>query len=146
MTDDELYRLSMIVKLNKPLSTDNIDDVLEFLPFLEVEGFEPVKEVVRKPGHFGYQVWNPVLERLHSALYENGLVIPFDWSSWQDEARKYLESPELLGSADLDTIRKLFTVHVRKKRFCEGHFTAMVKIGHIRMLLKRLEEIREVFE
>ncbi len=66
--------------------------------------------------------------------------------AWNVRNDAVLEFPELLDSADPNTIRKLFTVHVRKERFCEGNFTAMVKIGHIRMMLKRLKEIREAFE
>ena len=134
------------MKLNKLLSAEHIDAVLEFLPFLADEGFKPVKEVVCEPGHFGYQVWDPVLERLYSALHDNGFIVPFDWPSWQDKARQYLEFPELMESADLNTLRKLLTLHVRKDRFCEGHFTAMVKIGHIRLLLERLKVIRDSFE
>lgn len=146
MADDKLFRMSLIMKLDEPLSIEQIDAVLEFLPVLKDEGFKPVKEVVCKPGMFGYEVWDPVLERFHSALYDYGFVISFDWPAWQDEAQRYLEFPELPGSADLNTIRKLFTVHVRKERFCVGHFTTMVKIGHVRTLLKRLEEIREALE
>jgi len=37
----------------------------------------------------------------------------------------------MLERADLETIRKLLTLHVRKERFCEGHLLGMFESGHL---------------
>lgn len=84
---------------------------------------------------------SPPARQFIEALYENGWVVDFDWPSWQDEAITYVRSPDKVASADLETIRKLLTTHVRKDRFCEGHLASMVKNGHVGALLRRLGEL-----
>ena len=77
-------------------------------------------------------------------LYANDWVTPkVDWDEWQDVAEEYVDSPEKIQSADVVTVQKLFTTHVRKDRFCEGHLASMFESGHIVALLRRLKEIRE---
>lgn len=79
----------------------------------------------------------------YEALYKHGWVVPFDWPNWQDEAQRYVESPEKISTADAETIQKLFTTHVRADRFCEGHLEEMFRTGHILHLLRRLRNIRD---
>ena len=77
-------------------------------------------------------------------LYANDWVTPkFDWGEWQDVAEEYVDSPEKIKSADVVTVQKLLTTHVRKDRFCDGHLASMFENGHIVALLRRLKEIRE---
>ncbi|QDT48935.1 hypothetical protein Pan258_29820 [Symmachiella dynata] len=58
-------------------------------------------------------------------------------------AREYVNSPGMIESSDVKTIRKLFTTHVRKDRFCEGHLATMFENGHIVALMRRLQQIRD---
>ena len=83
----------------------------------------------------------PEVDDLVQALYDNGWVEPFDWSKFQDEAIGYFENPSRLETVDLETIRKLLTLHVRKDRFCEGHFLEMLEKGHIQAILRRLAQL-----
>ena len=77
-------------------------------------------------------------------LYANDWVTPeVDWVQWQDVAVEYVDLQEKIDSADVLTLKKLFTTHVRKDRFCEGHLATMLENGHIVALLRRLKEIRE---
>ena len=77
-------------------------------------------------------------------LYANDWVTPeVDWVQWQDVAVEYVDLQEKIDSADVVTLKKLFTTHVRKDRFCEGHLATMFENGHIVALLRRLKEIRE---
>ena len=55
---------------------------------------------------------------------------------------QFFADPARVAAADPQTIRQLFTVHVRKDRFCDGHLWQMVSCGHIAALLRRLGEIR----
>ncbi|WP_164103726.1 DUF6508 domain-containing protein [Candidatus Laterigemmans baculatus] len=82
----------------------------------------------------------------YKALYEHGWVVPFDWSKWQDEAQRYVESPEKIDTADAATVQKLFTTHARADRFCEGHLAEMFRSGHILCLLRRLRVLRDELE
>ena len=77
-------------------------------------------------------------------LYANDWVTSeVDWVQWQDVAVEYVDLQEKIDSADVVTLKKLFTTHVRKDRFCEGHLATMFENGHIVALLRRLKEIRE---
>ena len=78
-------------------------------------------------------------------LHANDWVTPkFDWGEWQDVAEEYVDSPEKIKSADVVTVQKLLTTHVRKDRFCDGHLASMFENGHIVALLRRLKDIREI--
>ena len=131
------------------ITTKQIDAIVPFLEAFETKGFE-------------FASWNPPksedgtlvisldnnwrlseqAQEFIAALYQNGWIADFDWPSWQDQAIQYVESPERIASADLETIRKLLTTHVRKDRFCEGHLAAMFENGHLTALLRRLKELR----
>jgi hypothetical protein len=77
------------------------------------------------------------------ALNSGGFVTAFDWPAWQEEGRRYLDDGTLIDTADLTTLCRLYTLHVRKDRFCEGHFAAMLENGHIAAMTRRLNVIRE---
>jgi hypothetical protein len=80
-------------------------------------------------------------QELMQALYDNGFVfMGFEWSKWEG-ARRIAEHPEGLASADLETICKLFTVHARSDRFCEGHFGEVIENGQMLAIMHRLAEI-----
>jgi len=75
-------------------------------------------------------------------FYKSNLVYNFNWSEWQNEALNYFEKPELLKNVDIEIIRKLLTLHVRKERFCEGHLIdKIVKINN-KKLLKVVESAK----
>jgi hypothetical protein len=125
-----------------------LDAVLRFLPILSAPGFVPGTEaggerradgVITMPW-FDYA---PGMQAFVRALYENGWVYDFDWPAWSATAKRYIEEPALLRAADLATIRKLFTTHVRADRFTDGHLAEMARRGHLVALLRRLQELRE---
>jgi hypothetical protein len=118
----------------------SIDAVLAYLPILESPGFV-FGEVVAPPGQWGYAAMAPEVDAFVQALYDNGFVEPFEWSRIQDEAVGYFEHPERLATVDLETIRNLLTLHVRKERFCDGHLLEMLKAGHIQAILRRLARL-----
>jgi hypothetical protein len=82
------------------------------------------------------------MEGLIQALYQHGWVLDFDWSEWQPVAERYARDPHLLRDAGLGTLRKLFTTHVRRERFCDGHLAEIARSGHLQALLARLAEVR----
>lgn len=120
-----------------------IDALLPFLPTLESDRFRAGEWHVEE-GVMPF--FSPAEEvgRFVDALYEYGWVVSFDWPAWRDEAERYVGSPESVAGADLNTIRKLFTTHVRQDRFCEGHLSEMIRTGHVAALLRRLRELREL--
>lgn len=123
-------------------SSEQIDAVIAFLPTFERADFVPSKCVIES-GTFPYHIFAKELDQFDKAVYDGGFISSFDWPDWQSEAERYFADPEILHAADLQVIRKLITVHVRKERFCEGHLPAMVSCGHMAAILRRLKELRE---
>jgi hypothetical protein len=87
-------------------------------------------------------LYHPKVQSLIEAFHDCGLMQAFDWPEWQEEAERLYLNPELLAQADLATCMKLLTLHVRKERFCAGHFGAMVSAGHIGLILTRLQTLQ----
>ena len=116
-----------------PVTGKHIDAILPFLEQFEEAGVMP---------WFNY---DEAVVEFQQILYANDWVTPkVHWVEWQDVAEEYVDSPEKIKSADVVTIQKLFTTHVRKDRFCEGHLASMFENGHIVALLRRLKDIREI--
>ena len=135
-----------------PLTIANIDAVLAFLPALEDPGaeFTQPPEVEGEDRPTNLIAWapdelTPLAADFKAALYDNGFVEAFDWVSW-DGPRRYHEDPTLLDDADLETVRRLLTAHVRDDRFEQGHFADMLQSGHLQAILRRLAVLRAGLE
>lgn len=120
----------------------NKDAILRFQSVFEEANFQPGKLVTR-PGNFPYWDYDNSVVKFIRALYSNGWIIDFNWPEWQQEAERFWNNPEMIEQADVDTIKKLLTTHVRKDRFCDGHMAQAIKNGHIVTILRRLKELSE---
>jgi len=124
------------------VSPEQLDAVLGFLPIFERKEFSCGEWVVRK-GHMPHFRYDPDVDGFVLALYEQHIVLQFDWVSWKDEAKRHMANPGSLAEVELLTIRKLLTTHVRADRFMEGHLGQVFESGHIVHILRRLKVIRE---
>ena len=125
-----------------PIKAKQIDALLPFLDRFEEVGFSAGSWKMPE-GQFPWFDFNEVVMEFNQALYDNGWVTPaFDWTEWQESAKKFVDSPKKIEKADATTIQKLLTTHSRADRFCEGHLASMFESGHIVALLRRLREIR----
>jgi hypothetical protein len=117
----------------------NIDNILKYIPYFE----STCKEFYKLDSKYLMDpyIYNKEVNDFVKALYNENMIFSFDWPNWQNEAEKYYRDPELLKYADLQTLRKLLTFHVRKDRFCSGHLLGMIESGHILNILKRLKNI-----
>jgi hypothetical protein len=122
-----------------PLSRDNLQAVLQFLPLFEHADFTP-GEWITQEGHLPYFSYTPAVLDFIRALSGNGFIQPFDWMNWR-EGVQLVDHPALLSRVNLQTLRKLLTAHVRADRFSEGHLATTFESGHIVMILKRMAEI-----
>jgi hypothetical protein len=119
-----------------------MDAILKYLPFFEEQDYQ-FGQWVEPEGQFPYFSFSPEVEEFIDALHKQGMIIPFDWTSWREEAERYQTDAKALETADLLTLRKLLTVHVRAERFAEGHLASVFESGHIAAILHRLKQIRE---
>lgn len=106
------------------LLTNGVRKVLGYLPDIEARP----EDFVESDGY----------GQFYKSLYDAGLVIQFDWMKWAAQAQEYVNRPELIDSADLDTICKLITTDVRTDRFCDNHLRTVIMNGHMSALLRRL--------
>jgi len=126
-----------------PPTLEQIDVLMPFVRRFEKAGFSAGKWEI-KEGHFPWFNHDEAVTDFIKVLYDNNWITSaFNWTEWKDSAKKYVDSPKAIRSADAVTIQKLFTTHVRSDRFCEGHLASMFESGHILALLHRLQEIRE---
>jgi hypothetical protein len=120
------------------LGPQQIDAALKFLTVFERPGcsFGTWSDA-------GYFAYSPEVDDFVQTLYAQGVLVQFDWPSWQPEAQRYATEPEALKGADLMTLRKLLTTHVRADRFAEGHLASVLESGHMLAILRRLKDIRQ---
>ena len=124
------------------ISAEQLDMVLAFLPSFERPG-ATFGEWQTPAGQLPYYSYSAEVSRFIATLYEENFVVNFDWPSWRETARGYMDHPETLAGADLLTLRKLLTTHARNDRFVEGHMAGMLENGHITAILRRLQAIRQ---
>lgn len=124
------------------IGPQQLDAILAFLPIFERPGY--VFGEWRSPeGQVPHYSTSSDVNDFAGALYKQRMVFVFDWVSWQEEAERYHSDPGALETADLLTLSKLLTTHVRRDRFVEGHLGSMMECGHIAAILRRLKAIRE---
>ena len=133
----------------KPVSAEQIQAVIKFLPILESIRPEDLARMVNPPaleedslivGHLEY---HPAVYDFMQACYDHGLVQPFDWSAWAEEGRRYMNDAAFIDRARLTTCIKLITASVRYQRFCDGHLGEVIKSGHITAILRRLKQLAD---
>jgi len=128
------------VKDKNKITEENINKILGFIPYFESK--DSVFYTVDTSDLLNPHIYSRKVLDFEKALYEENIIYIFDWVSWQPEAEKYFRDTELLKDADLDTLRKLLTLHARKERFCSGHLAQMIESGHVLNILRRLKDIK----
>ncbi len=124
------------------ISNQDLDAILKYLQVFGEPSFSS-GVLKQEPGYLPYYQYDSRVDSFVHDLHEHGFIFSFDWPSWQEEAIRLFENPETIAHADLITIQKMFTTHVRKDRFCEGHLAAMIESGHMTAILQRLKQIRD---
>jgi hypothetical protein len=119
---------------------EDIEAALAFIPILSEADF--VFGEWRTPeGQFPHYFFSTEASGFIDAISK--LIVVFDWPAWKEEAHAFMDNPAALAKADLLTLRKLITTHVRAERLNEGHLASQFKSGHLLAILQRLGEIRE---
>ena len=130
-----------------PAATLDWGPVLAFLPWLQ--GEEPdvgewVEGELRDDGAWSmpYEALSARSAELLQALYDQQVVVRFDWSRWLDSQGGDLLAADtvgvLLAEVSLEDLRKLLVAHVRGARFSEGHLLQVLRNGHLRLVLERV--------
>jgi O-acetyl-ADP-ribose deacetylase len=128
------------ITIYKEIKKKDIDKILEYLPYFKdkTNSFYTIES----ENYFDPYSYSGRVNQFIDTLYKHNFIISYDYPSWQPEAIKYVEDPKLLESADLLTLQKLLTLHVRKERFCSGHLASVIDEGHLLKILERLKKLR----
>jgi NTP pyrophosphatase (non-canonical NTP hydrolase) len=115
----------------------DLQAILAFLPAFKAEDFS-FGEWKTPEEQAPYFEFSPQAKDFIKAAQP--LLASFDWIGWQDSAEEILNDPERLACADLLTLRKLLTTHIRMDRFVAGHLDALHQDGHLTALLEQMKE------
>lgn len=119
---------------------DDIEAVLEFQSVFVDPHFLPEVVVAEDQG-WTFEQYSREVYEFEKTLYRAGFVVRFDWARWELEALRFFREDGRLEAADLMTIRRLLTFHIRKNVTCEGHLAEMLRAGHIQAILRRLSTL-----
>ena len=88
--------------------------------------------------------FHPDKHSLLAVMHETGFTDPFDWNAWLQELPPgAFEDPAFLNGADLDTLRRLVTAHIRMDRFSGGHLDAVLASGYMDAAMSRAARLLE---
>lgn len=78
-------------------------------------------------------------------LYDNNLIINFDWANW-DEGREFFEdnNSDKFTKLDKEWVLKLLSAVARNDRFNDGAWANLFESGDAQKLFNRLLEIEEL--
>ena len=128
------------MKVPMPTSQE-IRELVEFLPRLHAEGFTPSK---KWGGRTNIQdsVFTMPLPEYDDVVREFFRVASrecwIDDEYCPEDAAQMLENDIFVETADLSQIKTMLTYCVRGERFCDGHWGAMIEGGYVCRLLQRL--------
>lgn len=130
-------------ELVSTVTAKGIDKILSALPLFERKGTKlyqiNAQHSLLEPYTYSSEV-NGFLQTLHD---EGFILSTFNWGVWLEEANQYVNEPDLLHYADLLTLQKLLTTHVRMERFNSGNLAQLIDNGHILEVLRQLALIRD---
>lgn len=96
--------------------------------------------------HINFTATLPVLQAVQqltidfaAALQERGFIELFDWDTFLASLGRPPEDPTLLATADIETLKKIVTAHIRIERFVRGHLQALIAAGYFTAFLDRLQ-------
>lgn len=122
------------------LTRERVAAVTRFLPVFAQRGFRP-GDWVAIPGQMPYFSYNRTVYDFLAAVEASGLLLEADWRPWVDEARACMAEPGRLQTANLLTLRRLLTVHIRSERFNDGHLALVFQHGQMVAILQRLQAL-----
>jgi hypothetical protein len=130
---------------NQLPTLQEIEELTAFLPRLYAEGFSPITNwsggEKQKDGSLTlpYPDYDPLVEEFFRSVSRSWLDYEYD----PEQAYEMLKNANLVKTASLSQIKTMLTFCVRGERFSDGHWGAMIEQGYIRLLLERLNVIKE---
>ncbi len=123
-------------KEGEALTAENFDAVLKYMDILESKSIiSDNSDEIAKTGSC------EAIVDFIKALYYNNWLINTRWQDWTGIAESHLGHWELLEEADIETIRKILTVHVRIDRLFPGDIADIISKGYMLAIFKRIKAL-----
>ncbi|MDD4299551.1 MAG: DUF6508 domain-containing protein [Methanomicrobium sp.] len=115
---------------------ENLKAILKYTEIIRNKSIvEKNKDEIKKTGTCSE------ITEFTKVLYYNNWLINTRWQDWTGLAETYFGNPEMLESADIETIRKILTVHVRIDRLFPGDIADLINKDYISAIFDRLADI-----
>jgi hypothetical protein len=86
--------------------------------------------------------YQPLALQIKRELEKTELAIEsFDWLTWIEEARPYLQEPTKLSHASLEEVRKLVTLAINSERYNASFLPYLCSSGFMLSLIKRIRAL-----
>ena len=122
-------------------TSNEIAELVAFLPRLYAEGFEPV-DCWMGGGQDANGVfslpWPEYNQVVTDFMHVAGRSCWLDFEYDPEVAHQMLLNDDVIRSASLAQVKTMLTFCVRGERFSDGHWAEMIESGYIRRLLERL--------
>ncbi|MBU1014808.1 MAG: hypothetical protein KKG99_17575 [Bacteroidetes bacterium] len=121
------------------IAPEEIKKILEFKSVIESDSINKALSATNEPYEF-YEEEN--ITQFLQQLDISGFNLIFDYQAWlEEQSYEKLSDLDFLQKADLDTLRKLMTAHIRTERFLTGHLKEQFGNGYMAIFFARLEEL-----
>jgi hypothetical protein len=133
---------------DKNFSKDSVKLLLGYKDVFEPKLFNLKFEMVSD----SYEVYsNKDVSGFLTNLDTTGFNLVFDYHTWLESSndihgKTVLKDLDFLSKADLDTLRKLMTAHIRTERFANGHIASLISSGYMWSFMERLESLYNKME
>ena len=140
MTDDDTAWKKYMA--DTTLTDERVEELLAFLPMLEDPqtpvvlewkgmGFDDTKE-------FPYSIYSIEIKEFFRIAAQPWWSDP-DYLSYSPS--DMIKDDAAIASANLDQLKAMLSWCVRDERFCSGHWEAVVRLGKVAAVLRRLREM-----
>lgn len=121
------------------LASEEIKKILNYKEVFESKAIKTAFAAVQEPDEF-FAIEN--VEAFLTQLDVSGFNLIFDYPAWLNEQTgDILTDVNFLKKADMQTLRKVMTAHVRTERFASGHLKEQFENGYMASFFVRLEEL-----
>ena len=128
------------------ITKENIDKVLEFIPYFEDKAnvfyiLVPPREVKQGLYHVPYYDYSEKVSDFLYALYKENFTTHYGEAKDRDEIFRLINRVIPLSEAGIQDIRVIFKTILAGDRICEGYLARTIENGLVLDILKRLKEI-----
>ena len=108
--------------MSTQITLKNLETILAFVTLFTSKEAK-LYDIQTEPLTLNPYCYSKEFHQFITSVSQKNFIISFDWLAWQQEAQTFVTNTELLTVADISTLQKLFTTHIRQEKLCSGHLS-----------------------